>query len=661
MNKNRSVNRRQFIGGGLGAASALGYSLMVNAEELIHFDRDTRELDEIRDTMDGVSPPGIEERIAGEPHMRVVPLECDFCVAGGGMAGVIAALSAARHGAKVVLVQDRSRLGGNGSSEVRMHIVGADMSGGRAGWREGGILEELRLEYMAHNPHQAWEMWDFLLYDKLVSEPGVTLLLDTSVCGAEVKDGQIVEALARCDKTEHLYRIKAKHFADCTGDCRLGLEADAAMRTGHEAQATFDEPLAPETAGEDTLGSSILFTSKDQGEPVPFTPPAWARKIRKEDLKHRGTGSWEFGYWWIEWGGKRNAIYDNERIRFELLAIVMGVWDYIKNSGEHPDSANFAMDWVGMIPGKRASRRIDGPHILTQQDCESKTGPFKDAVCIGGWSLDDHPPGGFDATDQKPCRQIRLDEVYDIPLRTLFSKNIDNLYMAGRNMSASHVAFTSTRVMATCAVEGQAIGTAAAHCAMDGVLPKDLVAAEQKIANLQQVLLRDDQTIKNLGNQDPKDLARKATVTASGSVSGSRPANVIDGFVRDMNGEWKHRWGGAMEDDGAWLQLAWDAPQHIGHIQLTFDSGFSRPLTLTEERGYRARMHIGPQPETVKDYTVLVQTSGGRWHEIARVAGNYQRLRRHTFSPVDAKAVRIHCTATNGNPEARIYEVRCYG
>src|SRR4029077_5109174 len=146
----------------------------------------------------------------GEPHMTLVDLECDVLVAGGGPAGVCAALAAARRGARVVLVQDRSRLGGNSSSEVKMHVVGANNHTGRPGWREGGIIEELRLDDAANNPQRSWEMWDLLLYDKLVSEPNVTLLLDTTVYAAEAKSGSVVRAMARCDRTEHLYRVKAK-------------------------------------------------------------------------------------------------------------------------------------------------------------------------------------------------------------------------------------------------------------------------------------------------------------------------------------------------------------------------------------------------------------------------------------------------------------------
>lgn len=657
MKKFQAWNRREFIKrlGGAGALST--YMLAVRVP-------DAWGTEGLRPSPDfDVVAPATSElpRLPQDPHMTVVALECDFLVAGGGMAGVCAALAAARHGARVVLVQNRSRLGGNASSEVRMHIVGADHHGGRPGWREGGLLEELRVEDAVRNPHWSWELWDLLLYDKVVSEPNITLLLDASVCGAQVEDGVIREVTVRCDLTEHIYLVRASQFADCTGDCRLGLESGARYRTGHESRETFGESLAPETEGPETLGSSIMFTAKHYDYPVPFTPPAWARKITKEHLRLRPVRSWEYGYWWIEWGGQHDAIRDNERIRFELLSIVLGVWDYIKNSGDHPDSANWGMDWLGMIPGKRSSRRLIGPHILTQNDMTSTEEPFDDAVCIGGWPFDDHPPTGFDDPDIPPYTSIRIDEVYSVPLRALYSENIHNLFMAGRNISASHVAFTSTRVMGTCAVEGQAIGTAAALCAGKKIQPAELYADKKLLAAYQQQLLRDDQTIKGLGNKDPLELARKAaTVRASHEVEGSRAANVVNGFVRDLPREWNNRWGGRLEGGVAWLELQWDKPQTISQVQLCFDTGFSRELTLSEHHGARNRQLRGPQPETVRDYRLLYKDAGETWKELTTVTGNYQRLRRHVFEAVVAGALRIEVTATNGNPEARIYEVRCY-
>jgi len=561
-------------------------------------------------------------------------------------------------------VQDRSRLGGNSSSEVKMHVVGANCHNGRPGWREGGILEELRLADAVDNPQRCWELWDLLLYDKVVSEPHITLLLETNLYAASVKNGLITEAAARCDKSEHLYRIRAKYFCDCTGDSRMALEAGADMRTGREARSEYNEPLAPEQPDNRTLGSSILFTSKLHRTPMPFTPPKWARKIGKQQLLQRGVNNWEYGYWWIEWGGDKDIIAENERIRFELLAIVMGVWDYIKNSGDYPDSRFWAMDWVGMMPGKRGSRRLLGDHVLTQQDLLQ--GRFDDAVAIGGWPMDAHPPEGFDRPDLPPNTTLRPPEVYEIPLRSLYSRNIGNLFMAGRNISASYVAFTSSRVMATCAVIGQAVGTAAAQCAAAGILPRALARDPKRVEQLQETLLRDDQTLKRRGNRDPQDLARQATFTASAENGGARAALVADGITRDIpNAKGEpvevHQWAAPVaEGQPAWIELRWDRPRKLSQVQLTFDSGFRRQLTLSAQDAQNVNLLRAPQPETVRDYRVIARDAAGAGHTLASVTGNFQRLNRHRFAPVEAQAVKVEVTATNGDRLARIFEIRCY-
>lgn len=654
------MGRRGF----LAAAGASTYSLYVFAGGEKAEAAETRSPAEIREAMRALvptDPEAVKRRFEGEPNMTLVDLETDLLVAGGGPAGVCAALAAARNGAKVVLVQDRSRLGGNSSSEVKMHIVGANAHKGRPGWREGGIIEELRLDDAAGNPQRSFEFWDLLLYDKVVSEPNITLILDTAVCAAEVQDGRIARVLARCDKTEHLYRIKTRYAADCTGDSRLALEAGATIRWGTDTRDEFRESLAPPVASRETLGSSILFTGRDHGKPMPFKAPAWARKVTAEQLKHRPVGkkSWEYGYWWIEWGGEIDTIRDNERIRFELLSIVMGVWDYIKNSGAFPEAETWAMDWVGMVPGKRESRRIEGDHILTQNDLMGFNPEFDDAVAIGGWPLDDHPPTGFDDPEVPPYVSIKLSEVYNIPLRSLYSKDLSNMFMAGRNASCSHVAFTSTRVMATCAVMGQAAGTAAALCARYGITPRELYRDKEKLRELQQTLLRDDQSIKGLKNADPADLARKAKVSASDSSNDSQPENVISGFTRNMYGEASNRWIAPMSPEGAWLELTWDEPQKLSHVQLIFDTGFQRELTLSAQDSVMAPIVRGPQPETVRDYRLIAIDADGKEVELTRVEGNHQRLRRHDFKPVKASKIRIEISATNGSETARIYEVRC--
>lgn len=659
------MKRRDF----LAASTAVGtYSMFIKVDSLEAANKtsQTNSADDIRRELEKVAPPKDRKPAADEANMTLVELSCDVLVAGGGMSGVCAALAAARNGARVVLVQDRSRLGGNASSEIKMHIVGADNHGSRPGWREGGILEELRLENAAINPQRSWEVWDLLLYDKVISEPNITLLLDSTLYAVEMKDGTIKSANVRCDKTEHIYRITAPLYIDCTGDARLGLEAGAEMRWGKESRSEHQEPLAPKDGNRETLGSSILFTARKYDKPMPYKPPAWARKIKPENLKSRpiSSTSWEYGYWWIEWGGLGDTIRDNERIRFELLGIVLGVWDYVKNSGKYPNSANWALEWVGMVPGKREARRMMGDHILTQQDLLGLNGDFEDAVSIGGWNLDEHPSIGFDGGEKNipPYVTIRLAEVYNIPFRSLYSRNVKNLLMAGRNISASHVAFTSTRVMATCACQGQAAGTAAAICAKNKLTPRELYQDKDRLNELQQTLLRDDQTIKNLKANDPKDLAQKAKVKASATAEEAAPENVLNGFTRDLPKQMKNRWAGKMGDKGAWLELAWDQPQTISQVQLILDSGMTRgQLTLTSSDGQAAKQIHAPQPELLKDYTIEGRKAGSsEWTTLAEIKDNIHRLRRHNFDAVKLDAVRVNISATNGDELARIYEVRCY-
>ena len=300
-------------------------------------------------------------------------LSCDILVAGGGPAGVPCALAAARGGAQVILCQDRPVLGGNASSEVRMHIVGADASGNRGRdnalqteTREGGIIEEVRLETAVHNIQRSSSMLDLILYDLCRAEPNLTLMLNTRVTAAEKQGERITHAVAERQSTEDRFRIAAEVFVDCTGDGQLGLSAGAPFCHGRESRDEFGETLAADEADGKTLGSTLLFQARRFEHPVSFTAPTWARTFTEDDLKLRPHGTagidrgLEYGYWWVEWGGTLDTIKDNESIRDELLAIMLGIWDHIKNGGDH-GADNWVLDWFGFLPGKRESRRFNRP------------------------------------------------------------------------------------------------------------------------------------------------------------------------------------------------------------------------------------------------------------------------------------------------------------
>jgi len=596
--------------------------------------------------------------LPGSRQLARTRLETDLAIVGGGMAGICAALAAARNGCRVVLIQDRSVLGGNASSEIKMHIVGADCHNLRPGARESGLIEELRLEDAVRNAYRCYPQWDLLLYEKVKAEPRITLLLDTTFLACEMADGRIRALTALRNSTDDIFEVHARFFADCSGDSRLGAEAGADFHMGRESQAEYGESLAPEKADRQTLGSSILITGRRHETPQPFISPDWVRKFTKADLNHRPIHSYEYGYWWFEWGGQLDTIKDNETIRHELLRIALGIWDYVKNSGDHPDSANWTLDWVGAIPGKRESRRLLGPHILTQSDLTGGT-IFPDAVAYGGWAIDLHPPSGVDAKDEPPFTPTHLHQLYTIPLRCLFSRNIPNLFFAGRNLSASHVAFASTRVMATCAAVGQALGTAAAVGMKHNTDPAGLTM-DALLTEVQQTLLRDDAFLPAVPNADPADLARRAEVAAS---SEQAPAQaVIDGTARSLAyenlGPWSDGEGHAWESTTlpAWIELQWPEPVALREIHLTFDTGFQRELVLSSSDYVTGKVVRGPQPETVRHYRLYAD---GRL--VAEETNNYLRKRVHVLeAPVPAKTLRLEVLATHGIATARVFEMRAY-
>lgn len=592
-------------------------------------------------------------------------LTCDLAIIGGGLAGVCAALAAARNGATVILVQDRSVLGGNSSSEVKMHIVGADCHGHRPGTRETGIIEELRLEDACRNPQRSFSLWDLLLYEKVTENPNIRLLLDSHCDGCTTeKQGarvRILEAHVRRHATEEEFILRARFFADCSGDGRLGFEAGADYRMGREAKAEYGESLAQDQADSYTLGNSILFTARRYETPQPFLTPAWARPFRREDFKHRPFHGFDYGYWWAEWGGTLDTIRDLDTIRHELLRIALGIWGYVKNSGDCPESANWALEWVGALPGKRESRRFLGDHVLTQDDCQSGR-LFEDQVAYGGWWLDLHPPEGVDAPDEMPCVQHHLDQLFTIPLRALYSRNVENLFFAGRNMSATHVAFASTRVMATCAVMGQAIGTAAAllRSTSRNEAIRDL-ATSQAVHQIQQTLLRDGAFLPGLQNDEPNDLARTAQIRASSEKEHRTASHVITGPDRSIQSKWG-AW--AVTADHCWesrelpasLDLTLSKPVAVKEIHLTFCSGLHRELILSPSAFTSAKTLRGAQPEVVRDYVIRLDGKVA-----VTVQGNYLRKRVHHLpQPLMAQTVQIEVLATNGHPTARIFEVRLY-
>jgi hypothetical protein len=448
---------------------------------------------------------------------KTLELSTDLVVVGGGLAGTCCALTAARHGIEVVLIQDRPVLGGNASSEVRLWALGATSHmGNNNRWaREGGVIDELVVENIFRNPQGNALMFDTVLLEKVIEEPNITLLLNTAVYQVAKSSATTIKSVtAFCSQNSTTYQVEAPLYCDASGDGMVGFLSGAAFRMGAESAEEFNEPFAPSKEYGELLGHSIYFMSKDVGKPVTFVPPSFALKDitkvpRYRNFSVKDQACW---MWWIEYGGRLDTVHETETIKWELWKVVYGVWDYIKNSGKFPEAANLTLEWVGHIPGKRESRRFEGPYMLTQGDIVSQKS-FHDAVSFGGWAIDIHPADGV--FSEKPgCNQWHSKGVYQIPYRCLFSRNIDNLFLAGRIISASHLAFGSTRVMMTCAHAAQAVGMAAAVGIKNNWKPADLLV-DDRVKILQQKLIRSGQYIPGV----PQEINPDYQVRASSELS----------------------------------------------------------------------------------------------------------------------------------------------
>lgn len=455
-------------------------------------------------------------------------LSFDLVVVGGGFTGVCASISAARKGMKVALIQDRPVLGGTGSSEIRVWMLGATSHmGNNNRWaREGGIVDEILVENTYRNKEGNPVLFDMVLIDKVKAEKNVSLFLNTTVHNVNKADDRTVASVdAFNTASETAYTFDGKLFCDATGDGLIGYQAGATYRFGAEDGSEFDEKFTQdkEEYGE-SLGNSILFYFKDTGKPVKFIPPDFVMK--KEDVEreiHRLHNPNYFNpmnqmgckYWWIEYGGRLNTIYDNEDIKYKLWSVAYGIWDYIKNSGKFPEAETKTLEWVGLIPGKRESRRFVGPYMLHQQDVIDQNTHY-DAVAFGGWSIDLHPSDGV-FSKKNACNQWHSKGIFQIPYRCYVTADIDNLFIGGRLISASHVSFGSTRVMLTAGLGGEVIGAAASLCLHNDYRPIDL-ADEEKIVMLQKLLIETGNYLPQLAMPEIENLLNDAEITSSSEL-----------------------------------------------------------------------------------------------------------------------------------------------
>ncbi len=441
----------------------------------------------------------------------------DIVVVGAGIAGICAAVAAARQGAKVALVHNRPVLGGNASTEIGVGINGGATYSASVYGRENGIVGELQ-NNIIHKAHYGTSkgLLDMVYFDFVYSEENIELFLNTNVTDVET-DGDIVKSVKAIQiNAENEFTFSAPVFIDCSGDGFVGYRAGAEFMSGREGKAEFGESLAPDESDAYLQGSTLFWHSVKMDKPVPYQRPAFAYDINqmpfkdnigRKDLHRVLYGDGLNTLWWIEYGGQCDTIHDNEDITLELRKIVYGFWDYVKNSGNVKHTENYRLESVAPVVGKRESRRFKGDYILTQNDIFDKT-EFPDAISTGGWVIDCHAPFGI-YDENKASNWVPHRGLYSIPYRCLYSKNIKNLFFGGRIISTSHIAHGSTRVIATGAAAAHASGLAAYLCVKNSITPKEVNAEE-----LQELLARDDQYILKRKERYNPELM-DCTITAS--------------------------------------------------------------------------------------------------------------------------------------------------
>jgi hypothetical protein len=563
---------------------------------------------------------------------ELIKYDVDFCIVGGGIAGLCAALAAARRGVRTLLMQDRPVLGGNASSEIRMCISGSRTL------LETGLVEELRLENNYRNPEANFSIWDGVLYGKAICEPNLTLLLNTS-CLAVTMDGNRIHSVRGWQLTTYsMHEVHAKFFADCSGDSIVAALSGAEWRIGREATSEFNETIGPEVADHKTMGMSCLFQGRETESVRKFVPMEWAYKYHsEEDLAHR---KWHYpgetNFWWIEVGGAGNVLKETEKNRDELLKIAFGVWDHIKNHCTH-DTAKWTLEWLGFLPGKRESRRCVGDLLMTQHDVQAG-GKFEDIIAYSGWPMDDHHPDGFyyrgEATIYHPAPKI-----YGLSYRSVYSRNIDNLFFAGRNISVTHAALSGTRVMATCALLGQAVGTAAALAVNKKLATPREVG--KHITELQTMLMDDDATLPGLVRKIP-ELTRQAKLTGPQGCEA-----ILDGVEREEDGKIHS----VQLAPGETLTYRWQKPVKWNTLRIIFDSDTGRTRDkshLNMPRYYALDQKEYQTPNTiVQGFHLEIEDSDGVWHEIYRTDNQYLRL-FYLRNKYTAQALRLTVDAVRG-------------
>ncbi len=473
-----------------------------------------------------------------------------------------------------------------------------------------------------------------------------------------MQDNKILSVTGWQLTTQQYIEIEAEYFADCSGDSVLAPLTGAEYRVGREAEKEFGEDIAPKVQDTRTMGMSCMIQARQENTPSTFIAPSFARKITKEDLVHRMPNLQELSenFWYLELGGEQDSIHDTENIRHELLSLAYGVWDYLKNDAEQREkNANWRLDWMGILPGKRESRRYVGDYIMTQNHVRSE-GKFEDLVAYGGWSMDDHHPKGFN-TKEKPTIFHPAPSPFGIPYRCLYSKNIQNLFFAGRNISVTHAAMSATRVMGTCAIIGQAMGTAVSIAHKNHISPRKVY--EDKIQELRESLMEDDCYLPFTKRTVPP-LTQNATLVCDAP----HKENLRNGFDRPIQKEENY----CALDKNQSAYYSFSNMEQVSFVRLVFDSDLNRTHTKGSPDAYLRNMlanrplsfrETGVPNTMVKAFKVEVLCKDDEWKTLFETHNNYQRLKKIDIS-MQVKGVKLTVLETWGTEKCNVFSFDVY-
>ncbi len=409
------------------------------------------------------------KKALGLPQTPADAGKYDLVVVGGGVAGVCAAISASRLGLKVALIHDRPVLGGNNSSEVRVHL------GGRINLQPypalGNLVNEIGPEKGGNaQPGSYYE--DQKKFDAVKGEKNITLFVNYRAFALNKSGNKIASVVAVNTENARELSFSAPLFADCTGDGTIGALAGADFMMGRESKSEFNEATAPAEKDKMTMGASVQWYSEEAAQPAKFPDIAWALPFNENSAQKVKMGEWTW-----ETGMHYDQIKDFERIRDYGLLVVFSNWSFLKNhSSVSNQYTNSDLKWVAYIAGKRESRRLVGDYILREQDMTDKV-IYPDATASTSWTIDLHYPDPkntqhFPGNEFLSIAKHKPIYPYPIPYRCLYSRNIENLFMAGRNISVTHVALGTVRVMRTTGMMGEVVGMAASVCKNNQVLPR---------------------------------------------------------------------------------------------------------------------------------------------------------------------------------------------